>query len=91
MARNKFMGKHISRSLGAIKELDLELGEMEWGEYMWLKVTLDIKKPLLRKKKLSIGIMEPVWVSFSYERFLNFCLYCGNIGYGQQDYQKWKV
>lgn len=30
-------------------------------------VCIDVTKPLLRRNKLNIGLMTPVWVHFAYE------------------------
>lgn len=78
MAHNVFMGNMIDNSLGKVKEVDLEAGDVEWGEQMRVRVTVDITKPLPQKKKLSIGDMEPVWLSLTYEWLLNFCFAMGH-------------
>lgn len=85
MARNEYIGREVSMALGSVEELDLDYGEVEWGEFMHIRVTIDITKPLLWCKKLNLGGHEPVWVSFSYERQPNFCYCCGILGHTQKD------
>lgn len=58
MAHNTYVGEEIGKSMGVVEEVDLEPNEVEWGEYMWVKVKLDITKPLLRKKKFTV---ERAW------------------------------
>lgn len=38
---------------------------------MRIRVELDITRPLVRKKKLTIGGLEPIWLRFTYERLLS--------------------
>lgn len=56
--------------------------EIEYGEYIRVMIKLDLSKSLLRKKKLAIEELEPMWISFIYERLLDFCYNCGIIGHG---------
>lgn len=46
LARNKYIGHLIGSSLGKLSEVNLEKGELEWGEYMQVRICLDITKPL---------------------------------------------
>lgn len=45
IARNEYMGREIRNSLGQIEDVDLDKGEIEWGEYMRVRIKLDISKP----------------------------------------------
>lgn len=54
-ARNYSVGKFIGNEIGRVEEIDLEEGEMAWGECMRVRVAIDIMKPLLRGTKLSMG------------------------------------
>lgn len=63
MAQNEFVGREVGKVLGLVEEVDLEQGEVECGEYM--RVVVDVAKPLLRRKKLNIGLLESVWVCFT--------------------------
>lgn len=62
--------------------------EIEWGEYMQVRIKLDISKPLIRKKKLVIREFEQMWVNFLYERLPDFCYSCGIIDHGFKEYTK---
>lgn len=72
MVRNEYIRKIIGNSLSRVEEVDLEIEEIEWDEYMLIRVNIDISKLLLRHKKLNIGLSKPVWLKLSYERLPNF-------------------
>lgn len=40
---------------------------------MRVRICLDVSKPLLRGKRLSLGLNGSYWVKFSYEHLLEFC------------------
>lgn len=89
MERNEYNGWLEGSTLGWIEEADLEPGQLEWGEFMPIRVKIDVTKPLMRKKKLNIGYLEPMCISFSYERTPDFCYWCWIIGHGHTDYEQW--
>lgn len=84
MARNEFTGCEVGNALGKLEELDLEYGEVKWGEFMLLRVCIDITKPLLRRKKMHMCGSESVWIRFTYERLPNLYFWCGILGHSQK-------
>lgn len=72
MARNEYVGNLLGEALGRVEEVDIDYGDVEWGEYMQICICLDITKPLLRKKKMNLGLAEPVQVNFTYERLQTY-------------------
>lgn len=77
--------------MGNLEEVDLDEGEIEWGEYMRIWVCIDVTKPSLRRKKLNFGLQKPVWVHFSYERLPDICFCCGVLGHNHRDSPKWEI
>lgn len=90
MGRNTYMGKEIGNLLGQTLEVDLDEGEVEWEEFLRLRVTLDISRPLIQKKQINIEDLEPIWVSFTYEKVLDFCFGYGIIGHSLKECALWK-
>lgn len=76
--------------MGKIVKVDMLDGEVIWGEYMSIRVRLDVSKPLLRREKIKIGENEVVWIQFSNERLLDFCYCCAIMGHGHRDCVMWK-
>lgn len=35
-ARNEYVGKVVDNAIGPLEEVDLEVGEVEWGKFMHL-------------------------------------------------------
>ncbi|CAI9782167.1 unnamed protein product [Fraxinus pennsylvanica] len=59
--------------------------DVRGGEYMRLRVVVDVTRPLLRGKKICIGGEGTVWTPFSYERVPDYCYHCGKIGHSFKD------
>lgn len=68
MACNEYIERVVGNSLGKMEEVDLKNGEVKWGEYMRIRVNIDITKLLLRCNKLHMGLIDAVWLKFSYKR-----------------------
>lgn len=79
------MRGHICWKIGDVVKVDLDKGELAWGEFLQVRVTLDVRKPLLRGTKFFMGDGESCWVRFSYERLPNFCYFYGYLGHGDKD------
>lgn len=47
MAQKEYIGQMVGTSLSRVEEVDLDYGEVEWGEFMRIKVSIDITQPLL--------------------------------------------
>lgn len=64
MACNEYIGGLIDNSIRCLEQVDVEIGEVVWGEYMHIRVSLDVTKPLMWKNKFTIGNLPPVWIPF---------------------------
>lgn len=85
MTQIDYIERMIGNFLGQTKEVDLDVGEVEWDKYMRVRVKLDILKPLVKKKKLTIKGMKSVWIQLSYKRLPNYCFYCGIISHDYRE------
>lgn len=52
-----------------------------WRNYMRLRVSIDVRKPLKRRLRLKKEGGEWFWVEFKYERLNTFCFICGLLGH----------
>lgn len=45
---NKVHGEMLGNTIGEIIEIDVDKDGVGWGPFLWVRVQVDIKKPLLR-------------------------------------------
>lgn len=55
----------------------MEVRELEWREYMRVRVILDITKPLVRKKNLTVGGMKQGRLDFRMNDYQTFIFATG--------------
>lgn len=63
-ARNELVGDRIGKKIGCVVNVDLDKGELAWGEFLHIRVTLDVLKPSLKGTKFFMGDGESCWVRF---------------------------
>jgi hypothetical protein len=78
---NLTVGHQIGSSMGKVEEVDVDDGGMGWGEFLRVKITLDLQKPLMRGRMLKINGSTTL-VKFQYEKLPKFCFRCGVIKHG---------
>lgn len=71
------VGKQLGDFFGEFLEYDHKNNTSIWREYMRIKVRLDVRRPLKRKKKITRRNGVEVIVSCKYERLGDFCFTCG--------------
>ncbi|KAH9684395.1 reverse transcriptase domain-containing protein [Citrus sinensis] len=52
-----------------------------WRNYMRLRVSIDVRKPLERRMRMKRAGGEWIWVDFKFERLNIFCFICGLLGH----------
>jgi len=75
------MGVQVGNSVGVVEEVETDEYGIGWGEYLRVKLRLDITKPLARGRFLKYK-GESTWVVFQYELLPRFCFSCGIICHG---------
>lgn len=71
----------IGNSLGTLLHMtDLEEGGGK-GNYLKVRVRVDISKPLSRVRKIWSEGKFIGWAALRYERLLNFCYWCGLVSH----------
>ena len=63
--------------------------ETDGGEFMRVRVELDIMKPLSHGRWVRFGPDNKGWVMFRYERFPIFCYWCGRLTHDDGDCDIW--
>ena len=62
----------LEGSIGDVEEIEVEEGQMAFGRYLRVKVSINISKPLKRGSKITVTKGESTLAIFKYEtpRFL---------------------
>ena len=63
--------------------------ETDGGEFMRVRVELDITKPLSRGRRVRFGPDSDGWVLFRYERLPVFCYWCGRLTHDAKECDIW--
>jgi hypothetical protein len=79
----KSIGEKIGSFVGLVEEVDVQEEAAGWGEYLRVKVSIELSKPLARGRMLHIP-GRSIWVAFKYEKLPKFCYTCGLIYHGKQ-------
>lgn len=77
------LGFKIGSSVGKVEEVNTDKNGIGWGEYLRVKILIDLSQPLPRGRKLKFE-GESTWIDFQYERLPKFCYQCGVISHGQE-------
>ncbi|MBA0627032.1 hypothetical protein Godav_004586 [Gossypium davidsonii] len=74
------LAKLLGNFIGAFLEYDGSNLGKENRNYMRVRVYIDVREPLRRKKQvMSNGVCS--YVKFKYERLTLFCFFCGRLGH----------
>lgn len=85
--------------MGEILDVDVAEFEVHWGKFLRVRVQIDVTKKIVRGKRIVtkknmkgkrivIEGGEQRWISFKYERLLNFCYHYGLLCHGLKDYEE---
>lgn len=71
----------IGESIGDVEEVDTS----EWGRWLRIRVAVDLAKPLMRGRRLSLPGGDKILALFRYERLPDFCYVCGRVDHMERD------
>ncbi|KAG8488555.1 hypothetical protein CXB51_016297 [Gossypium anomalum] len=80
------MARQIGDFIGRFLEYDTSLVTRGFGQYMRIRVSIDVRLPLKRKKRIGANQSSFSYVGFQYEQLPLFCFLCGRLGYGESFY-----
>jgi hypothetical protein len=80
------IGEKIATTVGEFLEYDAKNNSQPWRKYMRLGVHLDVRKPLMKTRKLKKKDGNSCEIQVNYERLGTFCYYCGLLGLADDSY-----
>lgn len=78
------VGKQLRDFFGEFLEYDQKNNTSLWREYMRVRVKLDVRRPLKRRKKITRRNGPELIVSCKYERLGDFCFTCGLLSHTER-------
>ena len=82
-------GEVVGNTIGALVQVADSEDDGEGGEFLRVRVVVDIKKPLPRCCKLWSEGEHVGWALLKFERLPNFCYWCGKVTHGENDCDVW--
>jgi hypothetical protein len=74
----KEVGLQMGSTVGEVEDIDVLDDGVGWGEYLRVKIRIDLTKPLARGRIIKVQDKE-IWVAFQYEKIPRFCFTCGTV------------
>ena len=75
----------IGTYIGSFLESDVNNFKGVWRNYMRLRVSIDVRKPLKRRMRMKPAGGDWIWVDFKYERLNTFCFICGLLSHTERN------
>lgn len=83
----KETGYRIGAIVGKVEEVDVNDNGVGWGEFLRVRIVLDLSKPLSQGRLLKLK-EKSIWVAFQCEKIPKFCFNCGVIRHGNKGCEK---
>jgi len=74
------MGVQIGSSVGQVEEVETDKDGVGWGEYLRVRICLDLSKPIVQGRILKVN-GENTWIAFPYEKLPTFCFQLFTMGW----------
>ena len=82
-------GESIGNKLGSVVQVADPEDDGTGGEFLRVRIKIDISRPLPRCCKLWNEGKLVGWVGLRFKRLPNFCYWCGRVGHGERDCELW--
>ncbi|KAH1105950.1 hypothetical protein J1N35_009718 [Gossypium stocksii] len=77
------MARQLGNFIGEFLEYDALSLAKGWHQFLRIRVNLDVRNPIKRKKLISMARNQSVYALFPYEKLPLFCFLCGRLGHGE--------
>lgn len=80
---SEVVAKQFGNFVGQYLEYDGSSNQLSYKRIMRVRVRVDVRRPLRRRKSLTLPAGESSFVRFEYEKLTLFCFICGKLGHGE--------
>jgi hypothetical protein len=77
------VGMQVGSTVGEVEDIDVLDDGVACGEFLRVKIRIDLSKPLARGRIIKLQGKE-IWVAFQYEKLPRFCFNCGVVIHSNQ-------
>ncbi|XP_059458415.1 uncharacterized protein LOC132188014 [Corylus avellana] len=84
---SRVVGQKLGATVGEVVEVDTNDDGMGWGEFLRVRIKVNVSKPLAKGRTLKVR-GQAIWIAFQYERIPRFCFSCGVISHGRSGCQE---
>ncbi|KAH1047665.1 hypothetical protein J1N35_038449 [Gossypium stocksii] len=81
------VAKQLGNFIGAFLDYDTSFIQSGNMRFMWIRVKLDVRRSLRRRKKFALPNGVSAYVHFDYEKLSLFYLFGSKLGHGESFYQ----
>lgn len=78
----------IGETIGTVSRSE-HSNDMVGGDFLRVRVEVDVTKPLCRALKIAINNTDVAWIAFKYEKLPNFCYWCGRVSHSNKECEIW--
>ncbi|KAM1090527.1 hypothetical protein ACFX19_018348 [Malus domestica] len=71
----------IGSLIGKVVKVDKDDGKDCIGHFLCVKISFDVREPLMRRANVEFLDDETIWINFRYEGLPGYCLICGKVGH----------
>lgn len=80
----KETGERVGNAIRTVLEVAVPENGIRWGPSLWVRLCLDITKPLPWGRLITFHSLGQMWVLFHYEQLPWFCFHCGVLGHSKK-------
>ena len=80
----EMVGKQLGNFFGTFVSYDAKNNSSIWREFMRLRIKVDVRKPLKRRKKIVKKDKSEIMVTCKYEKLGDFCFICGLLSHTER-------
>lgn len=77
----KVVALAIGGLIGKVVKVDKDDGRDCIGRFLHVKVSFDVREPLMRGENEEFPDDGTIWIDFRYEGLPSYCLICGKVGH----------